>query len=274
MIRRALLLALLSAVGPGAAHAQDLPTLYYPFNENGGIWAFDHSGNGLDAPVETTPDYTAPTWGPGFFGHAMVFDGVGDVLNAGDDPLLDLDHYTLMAWVRYTETGQTRQEVLEKADAYWMNIRQGTQKLRAGGFYGSCESSGWFFLDSTPAIPQDTWVHVASTYDGATLQIYVDGTDAGSAPVSGTLCSNANPLAIGAKHFPARGITTAFFNGSIDDVRIFDFALSQAEVQAQMAKPVPALSWSAQALLLLGLLVSVAWLGRRRPTARPDAGTA
>lgn len=248
----ALALALSSALGvavAGPARAQDL-VLDYPLDENAGTWAFDQSGNDLDAPLEDTVDYGAPAWGPGFFGSALVFDGVDDALNAGDDPLLDLDHYTLMAWVRYEETSERRQEVLEKVDSYWMNIRQGTRKLRVGGFYGGCTSANWVFLDSGPIVPENTWTHVASTYDGATLRIYIDGQPAGSAAVSGTVCANANPLVIGAKHSPIQGVTTAFFNGSIDEVRLFSRALSEPEIQFLRGVSVPALPALAHGLTI------------------------
>jgi hypothetical protein len=113
------------------------------------------------------------------------------------DPL-DVNHYTLAAWVRYLPDDQARQEVLEKAGSYWMNIRLDTGQLRAGGFYGGCVTSPlrktWWFLDSTAVIAPDTWTHVASTYDGQYLRVYVNGEPSGQLLVPsaalGPVCRN------------------------------------------------------------------------------------
>ena len=96
---------------------------------------------------------------------------------------LDVNRYTLSAWVRYTgvENDLTlgRWEVLEKAGAYWMNVRT-DGRVRVGGFYGGCTNPSWQFLDSTVALPTGRWKHVASTYDGTTLRVFVDGRAVGS----------------------------------------------------------------------------------------------
>lgn len=149
---------------------------------------------------------------------------------------LDVNRYTLAALVRYTgtQTADTldRWEVLEKAGAYWLNIRTDGH-VRAGGFYGGCANSRyWKYFDSTRTVPVNTWTHVAATYNGSRLTVYIDGVAAGSMSITGTTCANDEPLAVGAKNAPAKGILEAFWDGQLDDVRVYNKALTAGQVAA------------------------------------------
>ena len=70
------------------------------------------------------------------------------------------------------------------------------------------------------------------TYDGAALRLYVNGVQVGSTPLSGNVTPTANPLWIG-----GNSPYGEYFNGRIDEVRVYRAALSQAEIQADMAAP-------------------------------------
>jgi len=114
-----------------------------------------------------------------------------------------------------------------------MNIRTDSRRLRVGGFFGGCTGGRvWHYLDSRTAIPAETWVHLAGTYDGATLTIYVDGVRDASMPVRGRTCVNTQPLAIGAKNQTRDKVVEAYFDGALDDVRVFNRALTGAQVRA------------------------------------------
>ena len=148
---------------------------------------------------------------------------------------LDVNRYTLSAWVRYTgeENDATlgRWEVMEKAGAYWLNVRT-NGLVRVGGFFGGCAASRfWIFLDSTRTVPEGIWTHVASTYNGARLTVWINGTAAGSKAVSGASCANDEPLAVGAKNAPSKGLLEAFWDGLLDDVKIWNRALTATEVR-------------------------------------------
>ena len=82
-------------------------------------------------------------------------------------------------------------------------------------------------------IPVTTWTHLATTYDGATLRLYVDGVQVSSKPQTGTLASSANPLQIGGDD-----IYGQYFSGLIDEVRVYNVALTAAEIQADMVQPI------------------------------------
>jgi Concanavalin A-like lectin/glucanases superfamily len=168
------------------------------------------------------------------YGRALQLTGTQhQFVDVPPSTVLDLDTYTLSAWVRYTgiQNDQTlgRWEVLEKAGAYWMNVRT-DGLVRVGGFYGGCASANWKYFDSTRALPVDRWKHVATTYDGTWLRIYIDGRAAGAKRVSGRTCISGEPMAVGAKNNPTRGLLEAFWDGRLDEVRVYSRALNATEI--------------------------------------------
>jgi hypothetical protein len=74
---------------------------------------------------------------------------------------------------------------------------------------------------------------LASTYDGSFLRLYVNGVQVAQLARTGTLEVNGSPLRIGGTTYP-----NEFFAGLIDDLRIYDRALSAAEIQQDMVTPV------------------------------------
>ena len=85
----------------------------------------------------------------------------------------------------------------------------------------------------TSPVPVDRWSDVAITYDGATLQLYVNGRQVSSQDTTGTIQTPSNPLWIGG-NLPYG----EHFDGLIDEVRIYDRALSQREIRRDMVTPV------------------------------------
>jgi hypothetical protein len=106
-----------------------------------------------------------------------------------------------------------------------------------GGFYGGCANPNWHFFDSTKALPVGRWKQVTSTYDGTWLRIYIDGRAAGSMRVTGRTCASTEPLAVGAKNNPTKGLLEAFWDGRLDDVRIYNRALTADEVLQLAVRP-------------------------------------
>ena len=76
-------------------------------------------------------------------------------------------------------------------------------------------------------LPTSTWTHVAGTYDGTTAKLYFNGELVGSATTSGALTAIAADAKIGHNI-----VTGGNFNGLIDEVEVFDRALTQQEIQA------------------------------------------
>jgi hypothetical protein len=81
-------------------------------------------------------------------------------------------------------------------------------------------------------LPLNTWRHVAATFDGANLRLYVNGAQVASTARSGALTTSAENLLIGADHYGE------YFQGVLDEIRIYNRALSLSELQADMNNPV------------------------------------
>lgn len=241
MVVGGLVVSTVSAGHGGAAAANPLVLQYSFDSDPAGVVVRDASPSKLNGMLVNTTTTAAST--PGAPGRGRAISLVGaqrQYIAVPEANQIDVDRYTLAALVRYTgvQNAQTldRWEVLEKADAYWMNIRT-NGRVRVGGFFGSCNSStAWKYLDSTIAVPTNTWTHIASTYNGTTLTIWINGKKAGSRAVTGHTCKNDHPLAVGAKNYPAKGLLEAFWDGQLDDVRIYNRALTATEIAALVPK--------------------------------------
>jgi len=103
--------------------------------------------------------------------------------------------------------------------------------LPAGG--GTFDGGGPEHADGRQADPANHWSHLALTYDGATLRLYVNGTEVSSRAVTGDILRTNDPLWIGGNHPYGE-----YFQGLIDEVRVYDRALPPTAVRAEMATPI------------------------------------
>ncbi len=140
--------------------------------------------------------------------------------------------YTLEAWVKDAAGGP--QGVIEKYDAparngYLMRLVNGN-KLQSMNLADTLYASGV----SSKSVRQATWHHVASVYDGARLVIYIDGVEQVSTPLAKSPTDGRASLKLG-----ARGDDAAErFMGVLDEVAVYDKALSPAQVEAHYVKGV------------------------------------
>ena len=226
--------------------------LEYFFDEGNGDRIGDFSPNKFDAQLEKTSDYERPerTTGYASAGGGLLFRG-NALLNVGSHSALNRSSITIMAWVFYDWVGhpddsEERQEVLEKVGSYWLNIRKEGRKARVGF---RTDEGDRHLLDSVEAIPPNTWTHLAATYQEPTMKIYINGTKDIEQTFSGSPSGSEHPLTIGGRFspFPGPGRTTgqvgpdAFFNGTIDTVRIYSRALDENEINDLISANVPPL---------------------------------
>jgi hypothetical protein len=87
------------------------------------------------------------------------------------------------------------------------------------------EGQNRILLESQQAVAPDTWTHVAGTFDGATMRIFINGVQDTSLAATGVLRKNDEPLIIGGSSFYTR-----YLDGSMDDVRVYAFALTSDQV--------------------------------------------
>ena len=102
-------------------------------------------------------------------------------------------------------------------------------------FAGRGHDRGGTYADAfgTSALPTNTWSFLTETYDGSTLRLYVNGTQVASTAHTGAIATSTNPLQIGGD-----SIYGQFFAGLIDNVRVYNIALTAAQIQTDMNTPV------------------------------------
>ena len=140
---------------------------------------------------------------------------------------------TLEAWVRPTALSGWRTVLMKEAGTEQVYAIY-RQRGRWPGRWGTVRIGGTYQIaPGTAQLPLNTWTHLASTYDGTTLRLYVNGTQVGSVPASGSIDVSTGALRIG-----GNAIWGEYFAGLIDEVRVYNRALSQAEIQTDMNTPV------------------------------------
>ena len=162
----------------------------------------------------------------GKIGKALEFDGTGDYVECGADSNLDItNNITIEAWI-YHDGGASDQYIITKGDGgtdgqYQIFWRQSDDKLN----FESKIGGGWKSTMPNVTLEQSQWVHYAVTYDGANITHYVDGVEYTGTSASGSMYSASGGLKIG--RYASAG---QYFDGKIDDVRIYNYARTAAQV--------------------------------------------
>ena len=204
--------AYIAAGSPGLVAA-------YGFEEGTGTTAADLSGNG------NTGTLNGATWTTaGKYGKGLVFNGTSALVSAPDATSLHLTTaMTLEAWVKPSAVTTGWRDVIYKGnDNYYL---EGTSDH--SGVPGSGGTFAGSPLYGTSALAVTTWSHLATTYDGATLRLYVNGAQVASRAQTGAIAVSTNPLEIGGDLLNGQ-----YFNGTIDEARVYNRALTAVEVQA------------------------------------------
>ncbi|MFC1723394.1 LamG domain-containing protein [Nanoarchaeota archaeon] len=201
-------------------------------------WKLDDANgtNAADSIDGNNGSVVGPTWTTGVVEGALDFDGVDDYVDLNN---LDITSsgFTIAGWFKADDFGYADSRIISKAtdqaeqDHYWMlsTIHSGGQKrLRFRLKTGTDPSTGTTTLiASSGAVPTGTWVHATAVYDGSKMYLYKDGALVGSTTKTGTVATNASVDAwIGDNPGPTRKA----FDGMIDEVVLFDRALSANEV--------------------------------------------
>src|SRR4029077_20784752 len=219
-----LLLAMVLALAGGTAQAVGLVAAY-AFSEGSGTAVTDLSGNGNHGTIVGTASWNAQ----GLFGGALAFNGNTLVQVPASASLNLTTAMTLEAWVNPSVTPTWWWDVIYKGDDnYFLMASSNADTPALGGTW----PSGDDFTTAPSGLIPGVWTHLAGTYDGSVARLYVNGVQVSTLPVSGALTSSSNPLQIGGDSFFGQ-----FFNGLIDEVRVYNRALSQAEIRTDMTTP-------------------------------------
>jgi len=190
----------------------------------------DQSDNKLHATVTNSPSLVS-----GVYGNATSFTGT-EYLAVGNDSAFELSsQISISAWVKFDDLNQT-----------WLGIvsfaQSGGYAIWQGGAWASWQSEINFLLDngvgymraSFPLsdLTEGNWYYIVGTYDGAEMNIYLNGELKNQQTVSGSIDapSAGSSLYIGAELQASNGVDK-FFLGDIDQVRIYDRALTIGEIR-------------------------------------------
>ena len=187
----------------------------------------------------------------GKIGRGLSFDGVNDWVTVSDIAASPLDltaGMTIEAWVNPTAMSGWETVVLKERGAagtgllsYALYAHDGAPQ--GGGFAGpagylrpspanSTTDQGVRQASHT-AIPLNAWTHIATTYDGVSQRFYINGVLVATKAQTGSIAVGNQPLRIGGNN-----VSGEFFRGVIDELRIYNRALSAAEVGVDMTTPI------------------------------------
>jgi fibronectin type 3 domain-containing protein len=198
----------------------------YSFDEGTGTSVSDLSGHANNGTISNATWTTS-----GKFGKALVFNGTNSVVSIPDSASLRLTAgMTLEAWVNPTVVNSGWRDVVYKGnDNYYLEGATPGGAPMIGMSVGASHVEAF----GATALPAGVWTFLAATYDGANLRFYINGTQVASQPHTGDILTSNNPLQIGGD-----SIYGQFFQGLIDEVRVYDTALTNGQIQADMATAV------------------------------------
>ena len=228
-------LALVVAIGIGVfmpatvlrPHAQSSgPVAALAFSEGTGTAVADSSGNGNAGTL-----VDAVSWGTGFFGNGVALDGTHS--GAVEVPMSESlaatgSAFTLEAWVKPTDVSGYG-AIIERKDGNLLMF------LDVGGAPACIVTLGEssYQVAAPAGIPVNAWSHVAVTYDGSALKLYVNGSQVDSASATGALPETSQGFSIGRPWW-------SVFAGSLDEIRLYAHALTATEVGVDRQTPIDA----------------------------------
>ena len=210
---------------------------YWNTNEESGSIVHDSSGNGFNGTLSSI----APTWAAGKYGNALNFSGSNQFVDLGKSPLLNpTSALTLSVWVNLSSSPNGYQRILTRRDGSGVNVSCYSLELSASGLkpvFWVSDGNTIHSVTSNTSLQPNRFYHIVAVYDGSNGLIYVDGkldsvSSFGNFPIN-TVSTNT---------YLARdkgGYTSIFFKGVVDDIRIYNRALSANDVASLYLQPDP-----------------------------------
>ena len=218
----------------------------FGFEEASGTTAVNSSNTAFNGTILQAARVAA-----GKIGRGLSFDGVNDWVTVNDITASPLDlttGMTIEAWVNPAAMSGWETVVLKERGAAGTGLLSYALYAHDGAPQGNGFAGPAGYLRPAPAnsttdqgvrqashtaIPLNTWTHLATTYDGASQRFYINGVLVATRAQTGSIAVGNQPLRIGGNN-----VSGEFFRGIIDEVRVYNRALSAADITADMATAV------------------------------------
>ncbi|MFO1204710.1 MAG: LamG-like jellyroll fold domain-containing protein [Burkholderiales bacterium] len=193
----------------------------YGFEEPSGTQVIDASGYGNQGTISGATRVTTTQ-----FGNVLRFNGSNNWVTVPDKASIDLTTgMTLEAWVYPTTISSWRTVVMKEqtgSASYWLYANNSSNRpanvINVGGSVKQLSAG-------SQQLPVNTWTHLAATYDGSNQKLYVNGALVGTRAQTGSVALSNGALRIG-----GNSVWGEYFNGYVDEVRIYNRALTQTEI--------------------------------------------
>jgi hypothetical protein len=200
--------------------------MWLSFDEGSGNIAYDYSGNENNGALYNGTTVcggidACPLWVDGKFGKAVSFDGIDDWIEVLNSDLLNPSLITVSLWVNVSSFGNSI--LLSK------NYSSYQLSIDSNGYVQFYINES--YINSSFPLSISTWQNIVGRFNGSNIEIFINAINAGSKLYSLSIPSNSLNLSIAAWQL------TSFFNGTIDDVRIYNRALSEEEILSHYQQP-------------------------------------
>ena len=210
---------------------------YWTFEEGTGTTTADQSGNDLTGTFDNVATWGGPTWTNSPLGaYCLRFDGVNDRVSLGNPVSLQITGaMTVSAWISprgFNTSGRIVSRGGASGARGWsLNVENTAGPGKSGSFQIASSASALVSVNTTTSLASNQWIHLCGVFEpGVAVRLYTNGflNNAVATAVTAQYINTLN-VTIGAR---PTGAPDTPFNGLIDSVRVFDQALTEAEIQA------------------------------------------
>jgi prepilin-type N-terminal cleavage/methylation domain-containing protein len=164
------------------------------------------------------------------YGSCLSFDGLDDYVDCGSGTSLDItgNKITIEVWAKPSSLAEEYFVAKFPGDTVTSGYNFFITSLNI--YFRLGDGTSRFQLSASHGLSANVWYHLVATYNGALMKIYKNGVAfSGSTSFTGNIGTNANPVIIGERNTSS----SYFFNGSIDNVRIYDVAIPASQIKEQ-----------------------------------------
>ncbi|MHC4545586.1 MAG: LamG-like jellyroll fold domain-containing protein [Planctomycetota bacterium] len=236
-------LLLFTAPNPCLADASTETVRAIAPNPSGLIAHYEFEGDAVDTsgfqPLANGTLFGNPTFVAGVFGQGIDLDGYGDYVDCGNASYFDItEQITVTAWIKVVEFDKKYQTIISKGDDSWRLARAGKSNRIEFACNGT-SANKWngigevpWAISSTTDVNDGKWHHIVGVFDGTFLYLYIDGALEAAKGAAKSIYISSYNVCIGAN----AQVPGCDWNGLIEDMRIYNYALSQAEIVSIMGK--------------------------------------